>query len=55
MADSAADIWAYCDVCERWFACPDVASSGAPAPTCPVCASEPSVIENRATLAAPPS
>lgn len=55
MAESAADIWAYCTECERWFACPDAAASGAAGPTCPVCAHAPSVIENRATLAAPPS
>jgi hypothetical protein len=42
------EIWAYCDPCVRWFYCPTWFDSEAPAPTCPICSSEPRAIENRA-------
>jgi hypothetical protein len=43
-----ADIWAWCETCERWFACPDRVDPDTPAPYCPVCGSEPQRIEDRA-------
>ncbi len=51
MAADTADIWAHCDVCRRWFACPQWFDRQAPQPLCPVCMSEPSEIENRAVTA----
>lgn len=45
---TAADIWAFCDTCERWFFCADWFDKEAPQPCCPVCSAEPSAIENRA-------
>lgn len=48
MSDTAADIWGHCDACRRWFSCPGWFDKHVKQPTCPVCASEPSAIENRA-------
>ncbi|HVM13731.1 MAG TPA: hypothetical protein VM287_05305 [Egibacteraceae bacterium] len=45
-----ADIWAFCDTCERWFFCADWFDKEAPQPCCPVCRAEPSAIENRAAM-----
>lgn len=42
------EIWGLCGTCDRWFYCEGWFDKDAPAPTCPVCASEPSAIENRA-------
>lgn len=42
-----ADIWGLCDICDRWFFCPDWFDKQAPQPCCPVCSAEPSAIENR--------
>jgi hypothetical protein len=41
------DIWAYCAPCDRWYACPHGFDRAAAPPRCPVCASEPQLIENR--------
>lgn len=42
-----ADIWGFCDICDRWFFCQDWFDKQAPQPCCPVCSAEPSAIENR--------
>jgi len=44
----AAEIWALCDECERWFYCAGWFDKTSPAPTCPVCGGEPTAIVNRA-------
>lgn len=54
MTEIAADMWAYCDSCDRWFACPGWAQGDSLVPTCPVCTHEPSLIEDRALVAAQP-
>jgi hypothetical protein len=40
------EIWGRCAECSRWFYCPTAEGGGEWA--CPVCASEPIAIENRA-------
>ena len=42
------EIWGLCPECDRWFYCAEWFEKSAPTPTCPVCASEPVGIENRA-------
>lgn len=50
MSETAADIWGHCDSCSRWFACPGWFDKQVVQPSCPVCLSEPSAIENRALV-----
>lgn len=47
MSASAADVWAYCRFCDRWFSCPRWFDKQAAPPLCPVCLSDPSAMENR--------
>lgn len=51
MSTTDADIWGHCEECSRWFSCPRWFDKEARQPVCPVCMSEPSEIQNRATLA----
>lgn len=48
MPETPADIWGHCEFCSRWFACPGWFDKQAVQPTCPVCLSEPTAIEDRA-------
>lgn len=41
------DIWGYCGECDRWFYCAGWFDRSVPQPVCPVCHSEPDMIENR--------
>jgi hypothetical protein len=45
--DVDMEIWGLCRQCERWFYCDGWFDRAAPTPTCPVCGSEPTAIENR--------
>lgn len=49
MSTTATDLWAHCDACHRWFACPRHVGHN---PLCPVCISEASMIVDRAARAA---
>jgi hypothetical protein len=44
----AAEIWGYCDQCERWFYCEGWRDSVEPHPTCPVCGIEASRLDDHA-------
>lgn len=48
------DIWGFCGCCGRWFYCADWVETEPQRPTCPVCADDPIVIENRATAGTEP-
>lgn len=47
-ASQPPDLWAFCAECRRWFYWERAQS----APSCPVCASGPAAIEDRARVTA---
>lgn len=48
MSGDGVEVWALCGECDRWFYCEDWFDEAAPAPTCPLCAAEPSAMVNQA-------
>lgn len=48
MTGGGMEVWAFCGACDRWFYCERWFDDTAPAPTCPVCAGEPSAMVNQA-------